>query len=545
MNIDSAMKLFWAICLWISALCCGVPLAKAHERGCEAGKGADEASISFFFGLDKITSIARPALVTRTAWGCPDGQDSDWTPQYTTVTHLIVHHSATTNVSSDWAAVVRSIWNYHTHTQGWGDIGYNYLIDPNGIVYEGRAGGDNAIGAHFSCRNGNTMGVCVLGTFTSVSPTAAALNSLKQLLAWKAEQRGIDPLGSSYHAGTAQTMPNISGHRNGNPAYPSNACTTTSCPGNNLYAQLPAIRSDVNQLIGSSVPTVATQPATLITPSSARLWGRVVTNGGSAVMERRLEWGLSNTWSSFSSNVTGSGSDFYYDVTGLAEGTAYQFRAWARNAVGWNSNAPLFFTTSIAPPMNDNFGNRIVLGGWSASRNGTNINATKESGEPNHAGNSGGKSVWWSWIAPVSGRVTVSTVGSAFDTVLGIYTGGSLAGLNPVASDNDSGPSLTSRVSFNCMPNTAYQIALDGNGGAAGSFALSIAVHPRLRVTKAGDRVVLSWTNAAPGFVLQQANSLPGAPWVTASPLPVVINGENYLTNAMSGARFYRLRKPN
>src|SRR5688572_1549995 len=282
----------------------GSPQARSHAHACEGGKG-EEPSISFFLSPDlTTTSVGKPPVVTRTAWGCPDGQDSGWTPQYTTVTHLIVHHSATTNVSSDWAAVVRSIWNYHTHTQGWIDIGYNYLIDPNGIVYEGRAGGDNAIGAHFSCRNGNTMGVCMLGTFTSVSPTAAALNSLKQLLAWKAEQRGIDPLGSSYHPGTLQTMPNISGHRNGNPAYPSNACTTTSCPGNNLYAQLPAIRSDVNQLIGSGVPTLATQPATLITPSSARLWGRVVTTGGSTVVERRVEWGPSNTWSSFSSNVT-------------------------------------------------------------------------------------------------------------------------------------------------------------------------------------------------------------------------------------------------
>src|SRR5687767_10737463 len=271
------MKLLWTMCVWISPLCCGVPLARAHESGCEAGKGADASSISFFFGSEMITSIARPALVTRTAWGCPDGQDSGWTPQYTTVTHLIVHHSATTNVSSDWTAVVRSIWNYHTHTQGWGDIGYNYLIDPNGIVYEGRAGGDNAIGAHFSCRNGNTMGVCMLGTFTSVSPTATALNSLKQLLAWKAEQRGINPLGSSYHTGTRLTIPNISGHRHANPS--SEACSTTACPGNNLYAQLPAIRSDVNTLIeGANPPIVQARPATLITATSARLWGRVVTN---------------------------------------------------------------------------------------------------------------------------------------------------------------------------------------------------------------------------------------------------------------------------
>jgi hypothetical protein len=392
--------------------------ALGHEPACEGGKGAEESSISFFFGPEVATSVTKPALVTRTAWGCPDGQGSRWMPRYTTVTHLIVHHSATANTSSDWAAVVRSIWNYHTLTQGWGDIGYNYLIDPNGVVYEGRGGGDNVIGAHFSCQNGGTMGVCMLGSFTTVSPTPAALNSLKQLLAWKAEQRGIDALGSSYHPGTRLTIPNVSGHRHGNAAYPDHACSTTSCPGDNLYAQLPAIRSDVNNLINAqAVPTVLVRSATLITASSARIWGRVLTNGGAAITERRLEWGISNTWTSFTSNVTVSGTDFYCDLAGLAPGTLYQVRAWARNTVGWSSNGPAFFLTSVA--------------------------------------------------------------------------------------------------------------------------------RPRLRVTKAGGEILLSWTNSATGFTLEEAAGVAGVSWSAASPAPVVTNGENRITNTASGARrFYRLRRP-
>jgi hypothetical protein len=528
----------------IVLLCCAVPLlAPAHEHSCEGGKGAEAASITFFFGPEAVTLVAKPAVVTRTTWGCPDGQGSRWTPQYTTVTHLIVHHSATPNSSSDWAATVRSIWNHHAINNGWGDIGYNYLIDSNGVVYEGRAGGDNAIGAHFSCQNGNTMGVCMLGSFTNSSPTSAALNSLKQLLAWKAEQRGIDPLGSSYHSGTRLTIPNISGHRNANPS--SQACSTTTCPGNNLYAQLPAIRSDVNTLIeGANPPTVQARPATLITATSARLWGRMVTNGGAAITERRLEWGPSNTWSSFTSNVTVSGSDFYYDVTGLMPTNNYQVRAWARNAAGWHSNGPVFFTTSVVRPPNDNFANRTIVAGWTVVTNGTNINATKEIGEANHAGNAGGKSVWWSWTPAVNGRVIVSTAGSSFDTLLGIYTGSSVSTLMNVASDNNSGPALTSRASFSCERGIAYRIAVDSVGGASGNIALSIVIEPTLRISKTGDKVVLSWTNAATGFTLQQASPLPGAPWVTASPLPVVVNGEHHMTNTASGAaRFYRLRR--
>jgi hypothetical protein len=396
----------------------GFALAHGPEHACEGGKGAEESSISLFVGPELTIAVAKPPVITRTAWGCPDGQGSRWTPQYTTVTHLIVHHSATANSSPDWGAVVLSIWNYHTFTQGWGDIGYNYLIDPNGVIYEGRGGGDNVIGAHFSCQNGGTMGLCLLGTFTAGSPTPAALNSLKQLLAWKAEQRGIDPLGSAYHSGTRLTIPTISGHRNGNPSYPDRACTTTSCPGDNLYAQLPAIRADVNNLIdGQSVPTVLARSATLITASSARIWGRVVTNGGAAITERHLEWGISNTWTSFTSNVMVSGIDFYHDLAGLAPGTLYQVRAWARNAVGWSSNGPAFFMTSVP--------------------------------------------------------------------------------------------------------------------------------RPHLRMTRVGDKIQLSWTNSPNGFSLEEAGSLSGTNWSVASPPPAVINGENRVTNTLSGPRkFYRLRRP-
>jgi hypothetical protein len=263
---------------------------------------------------------------------------------------------------------VRSIWSYHTYDNDWGDIGYNYLIDPNGVVYEGRAGGDNVIGAHFSCQNGGTMGVCVLGTYTSVSPTTAALSSLKQLLAWKAEQRSIDPLGSSYHSGTHLTLANICAHRDANPANPIYSCTpksTTTCPGDNLYGLLPGIRTDVYKLINGgtvSVPTVSTQPATLIIANSARIWGHIGNDGGSAISDRHFDWGTSsgnlNQWTAA---VTVSGNDFYYNVPALTPNTTYYFRAWAKNGSGqigpctptpgWGCGNILSFTTTATPTV--------------------------------------------------------------------------------------------------------------------------------------------------------------------------------------------------
>lgn len=186
--------------------------------------------------------LTKPAVVSRQEWGCPTGANSpDWTPQYTTVTHLIVHHTATPNDDPDWKARVRSIWNFHAITRDGKDIAYNYLIDPDGVIYEGRAGGDNVIGRHATGANKNSMGVALIGNFDQdLLPTEEALDSLIKLLAWKAEQAGIDPTGSSHHSEVGRVLPNVCGHRD---------VGATACPGRKLYALLPRLRIDVSNLI--------------------------------------------------------------------------------------------------------------------------------------------------------------------------------------------------------------------------------------------------------------------------------------------------------
>ncbi|NOT62491.1 MAG: hypothetical protein HOP19_19980 [Acidobacteria bacterium] len=198
----------------------------------------------------------KPPVVTRTEWGCPDGQTTSRPPlSYTTVTHLIVHHSATGNTATnnDWPAVVRSIWNFHMFTNGWSDIGYNYLVDPNGVIYEGRSGGDNVLGAHFSGVNGGTMGVCMIGTYTDATPNEKALNSLRRILAWKADQRGIDVAGKSRHAASGLDLNNLSGHRDGPGA--------TECPGNALYPLLATLRTGVKELMVPASPLASVSAA--------------------------------------------------------------------------------------------------------------------------------------------------------------------------------------------------------------------------------------------------------------------------------------------
>lgn len=180
----------------------------------------------------------QPAFVTRTGWGGPPNQQPGCTPAYTNVTHLVVHHQAGA-ANPPYAATVMAIWQLHVNTNGWCDIGYNWLIAPDGTVFEGRAGGNNVIGAHFSGNNSNTMGVCFLGNFQNDQPTAAALESLEQLLAWKACDSNIDPAGTALHAASGLTLHRICGHRDGG---------ATLCPGENLYAKLPSIRLETDSL---------------------------------------------------------------------------------------------------------------------------------------------------------------------------------------------------------------------------------------------------------------------------------------------------------
>ncbi len=135
-----------------------------------------------------------------------------------------------------------------------------------------------------------------------------------------------------------------------------------------------------------------------------------------------------------------------------------------------------------AAPANDNFANRITITGGSGATSASNSGASKETGEPNHAGNAGGRSLWWQWTAPTSVRVTINTFGSDFDTLLAVYTGTSVGGLTAVASNNDMGlsgpglpPPVESRVIFDAVAGRVYQIAVDGNNGSTGRLELNWA----------------------------------------------------------------------
>ncbi|NBV22484.1 MAG: hypothetical protein EBS05_11280 [Proteobacteria bacterium] len=134
------------------------------------------------------------------------------------------------------------------------------------------------------------------------------------------------------------------------------------------------------------------------------------------------------------------------------------------------------------PGGNDLFANRYAITGQTNTSFGFNTNATDEVGEPNHDGNDGGRSIWWSWVAPATGPVTINTVGSSFDTLLGVYLGTNVSALTLVAADTRSADNGKSVVTFTAIQGVEYQIAVDGfndgTGAATGRVVLNLRQHP-------------------------------------------------------------------
>lgn len=209
----------------------------------DGGTGTAEGDVNMV--ADSYTA-GMPKVVSRASWGAGSSSNPTYTEPVTAAT---VHHTAGSNNYTEAQApgIVRGIWHYHAVTQGWGDMGYNALVDKYGNIYEGRAGGlDRAVqGAHVGGFNANTWGVSVLGDYQQTSPSQQAIQSLGEIIGWKAAVAGFDPMGQSYHAadfnfrgsrygqGQGAMFPNINAHRDFH---------YNQCPGDNLYARMDDIR---------------------------------------------------------------------------------------------------------------------------------------------------------------------------------------------------------------------------------------------------------------------------------------------------------------
>jgi len=216
-------------------------------------------------------TVPRPTIVSRRTWGA-DESLRDGSPRYNeTIKQVHVHHTVSTNTyaKGDVAGLIRGMYRYHTHNLGWSDIGYNFLVDRFGRIWEGRAGGPaKAVrGAHTLGFNDTSTGVSVIGNFELVKPGRAIINAIAAVAAWKLDLYGrkadgfvrVTSEGSDkYSASRVVKLPAIDGHRDTN---------DTACPGQYLYAVLPTIRKRTQGVIdryrNAAEPIAVTRAASL------------------------------------------------------------------------------------------------------------------------------------------------------------------------------------------------------------------------------------------------------------------------------------------
>ncbi|MEY2516487.1 MAG: hypothetical protein QOJ89_3845 [bacterium] len=274
--------------------------ATAAARALTALRRAAHSAFAAIGGADARaqSTAGGPPIVPREAWGAEQCGRPRAAPSYGSVQVAFVHHTVNANDygPQDSAAIVLAICRYHRNTKGWRDIGYNFLVDRYGVIFEGRAGGveEPVIGAQAQGYNGASTGVANIGTFGAVAQTPAAVEATARLLAWKLSLHGVPLQGqvtitsgggpsNRYAAGTPVTFERISGHRDAD---------STSCPGDALYAQLGEIRSRAAALApalapppdpGAAAVTLDAADATLDYPQPAQLSGRAAGSAGATL----------------------------------------------------------------------------------------------------------------------------------------------------------------------------------------------------------------------------------------------------------------------
>ena len=229
------------------------------------------------------------AVTTRAEWGA-NASYMSWDPEYARAGHVVVHHTAGTNSYSagQSASIVRGIYYYHAVVLDWGDIGYNFLVDKFGTVFEGRSGsvaapaGRMSIGAHARGVNTGTMGISMMGDYSTVSPSDAQLSSVGKMAGWFLKRAGISDVTGwaglhvwtteRYQAGSTISMPRILGHRD---------VGYTTCPGNVGYSKLGTIRA-IAKAQGSSPQGGSSSASSTVPqdhPGAVALRGALGANG--------------------------------------------------------------------------------------------------------------------------------------------------------------------------------------------------------------------------------------------------------------------------
>ena len=287
-----------------------VSSSSSSSSSTTTSKGSGSSSTTTTTTGKATTAVAQPPIITRAGWGADESiRKND--RKYAPITKLFVHHTVTSpdGTDPDPAATVRAIYAYHVQGNGWDDIGYNFLVDHQGRIYEGRYARDYApgekptgedlndngvVGAHVLKHNAGSAGVAMLGDFTNGEPTTAARDALVKLMAWKADRHDIDVLGRdpfTSSEGVVSSFPNLGGHRDAG---------ASACPGDRLYPLLPGIRDRVAALV-----TAGQKPVTGYWTATAD--GRVLAFGDAPVLGSMAGQTLTGAIVGMAATPTGKG----------------------------------------------------------------------------------------------------------------------------------------------------------------------------------------------------------------------------------------------
>jgi hypothetical protein len=300
--------------------------------------------------LRRVQLAGSPPIISRLAWGANEVIRRA-PPEYApSLQFALVHHTAGTNsyTPSQSAAIVRGIEVYHVKGNGWNDIGYNFLVDKYGQVFEGRFGGidKNVVGAHAEGFNTGSVGVAMLGTYASTAPPLVARNALVNLLTWRLDVAHVDPLSTltvtsggnaKFPAGTPVFVRAVSGHRD---------TGFTTCPGAALYAQLGALARQA---------AVAGLPKLYAPSVHGQLGGPIRFQGR---LSEALPWAVTVTDSAGVIVATGTGTGETIDWTWDASAAAAEAYTWmitaggsVRPATGMIGTVPLTIRSATATPQ--------------------------------------------------------------------------------------------------------------------------------------------------------------------------------------------------
>jgi len=281
---------------------------------------------------------AAPPIYSRAQWGADESIRS-WKPEYASTTKAAtLHHTADSNDydAEDVPALLRGIYYYHAVSRGWGDIGYNAVVDKFGRIWEGRYGGiaSSVIGAHAGGFNTFTFGVSMLGNYDVVGTPPAMIDAVVAVIAWKLGLYGVNPLGSTqlvsggggtsrHPAGQTVTLPTIFGHRD---------VGSTTCPGQYGYARLDEIRTRV----AGQTPLTDISNAAVAAARAASGQTTIVVRGADSTLFTRTRT-IAGEWGPYTALPAGVST---LGVAAFSDGAHLHLAVRGVDGGYWVTNAP-------------------------------------------------------------------------------------------------------------------------------------------------------------------------------------------------------------